>query len=942
MSHLRILPTILFLAAPAVHAQTATLSGTVTDAETASPLPGANIYVAALMHGAVAGADGLYHVGALPPGTYLVTFSFTGYRNVETTVTVEAAATAIVDVALVPGVELDPVQVTAGRHQAKALDAPASIDVITARDLVHENAPSAISALRNVTGVDMAQTGIDRHEVVLRGFNNAFSSAAYVLTDYRHAAVPALDVNLHSVLPAMPIDVARIEVVRGPGSALYGPGVTSGVIHYLSKDPFTFPGTTVSVRGGARSMLDFQGRFASVLGSKFGVKVTGTYTSARDFELEHCDPTLIAEGRLDECPNLHDAQLIALEGVRDNALRKAALNGYLEYRTGSRSSLILSGGHSRLTATVLSGIGTVQGDGFGYTWGQARFNRGSFFAQAFFNRNHGGDSYIYGSQKVVEKSKVVNLQAQYDLTLASGREQLIFGTDIEFTRPNTVGTTLGRNDDNDALNEYGVYLQSTTVLSDELDLTVATRADLDNVVGKVRFSPRAGLIYKPAPSHSFRATFNRSFSNPNANVAFLDLIVARITDPVTGTEVFIRARGAADGFTWPRDPSYLDLGAPNDLVASSLAPGFEGSPMPVGAATGDVYAVMYEGLSTLPPEELAQQLEDVLGIPVTAALVETFVGLLSPDNLNVQGFSPGKLGITNLTTQEFGSFPDDLTDLRPIRQTTSQTFEIGYKGIINDRLLLAVDGYWARKENFTGALAMETPLVLLPTLAEDLARDLATAFAGNPILSGALGLIGVTPESVAADLVTLAADTGALPTAETPVGVVQPVENNTGVGNIPELMLSYRNFGQLVYWGMDASAHLLLSESTQLFGNVSWVNDDFFDATELGEDDENITLALNAPTLKVKCGGSWTHSNGVSVNASGRFIKGFPVRSGVYVGTVDDYFILDLGLGYTFRRSLDGLRLDLGVTNALDSNHREFVGAPRLGRLAIARLTYAT
>lgn len=364
--------------------------------------------------------------------------------------------------------------------------------------------------------------------------------------------------------------------------------------------------------------------------------------------------------------------------------------------------------------------------------------------------------------------------------------------------------------------------------------------------------------------------------------------------------------------------------------------------MPVGAATGDVYAAMYAGLSTLPPEELAQQLEDLLGIPVTAALVETFVGLLSPDNLDVQGFSPGKLGITNLTTQEIESFPDDLIDLRPIRQTTSQTFEIGYKGIINDHLLLAVDGYWARKENFTSALAMETPLVLLPTLAEDLARDLATAFAGNPVLSNTLGLIGATPSSVAVDLVTLAIDTGALPTAETPVGVVQPIENHTGVGNIPELMLSYRNFGQLVYWGMDASAHLLVSESTQLFGNVSWVNDDFFDATELGEDDENITLALNAPTLKVKCGGSWTHSNGVSVTASGRFIKGFPVSSGVYVGDVDDYFILDLGLGYTFRRSLDGLRLDLGVTNALDSNHREFVGAPRLGRLAIARLTYTT
>ncbi len=48
---------------------------------------------------------------------------------------------------------------------------------------------SSIEALRTTTGVDMAQTGIDRREVVLRGFNNAFSTATYVLTDYRQAAV---------------------------------------------------------------------------------------------------------------------------------------------------------------------------------------------------------------------------------------------------------------------------------------------------------------------------------------------------------------------------------------------------------------------------------------------------------------------------------------------------------------------------------------------------------------------------------------------------------------------------------------------------------------------------------------------------------------------------------------------------------------------------------
>ena len=118
--------------------------------------------------------------------------------------------------------------------------------------------------LRNVTGVDMAQTGVNRYEVVLRGFNNVFTGATYVMTDYRRAAVASLGLNDYSLMPISQIDLERIEVVRGPGSALFGAGVDAGVIHFISKDPFTHPGTTVRVGGGLRNALTASLRHAGV------------------------------------------------------------------------------------------------------------------------------------------------------------------------------------------------------------------------------------------------------------------------------------------------------------------------------------------------------------------------------------------------------------------------------------------------------------------------------------------------------------------------------------------------------------------------------------------------------------------------------------------------------------------------------------------------------
>ena len=198
-----------------------------------------------------------------------------------------------------------------------------------------------------------------------------------------------------------------------------------------------------------------------------------------------------------------------------------------------------------------SGIGTLQAEGFGYTYGQLRVQSGGLFAQAFVNVNDAGpETYVYGGGNLVRDQGIqYNGQVQYDFDLTSANTQFIVGADTDITVPRTNSQIVGRNEDNDRIEEYGAYTQATTELSEKFSTTLAARADYNNVVEAVQFSPRAALVFKATPTNTFRGSYNRSFSSPGTNSLFLDVIAQRQQLP-GGLSLVFRGLGAADGYTF--------------------------------------------------------------------------------------------------------------------------------------------------------------------------------------------------------------------------------------------------------------------------------------------------------------------------------------------------------------------------------------------------------
>jgi outer membrane receptor for ferrienterochelin and colicin len=131
----------------------------------------------------------------------------------------------------------DETVVTASRAAQSPLDAPNSTSIVTEQDIRLSGITKIPELLRRLAGVDIMEVTGGQTEVSLRGFNQRLSNKVLVLVDGRSVYVDLLGATLWAVLSVAVEDIDRIEVVRGPASALYGADAFNGVINIITKRP---------------------------------------------------------------------------------------------------------------------------------------------------------------------------------------------------------------------------------------------------------------------------------------------------------------------------------------------------------------------------------------------------------------------------------------------------------------------------------------------------------------------------------------------------------------------------------------------------------------------------------------------------------------------------------------------------------------------------------
>ncbi|MGK2961727.1 MAG: TonB-dependent receptor domain-containing protein, partial [Gemmatimonadaceae bacterium] len=426
------------------------------------------------------------------------------------------------------------------------------------------------------------------------------------------------------------------------------------------------------------------------------------------------------------------------------------------------------------------------------------------------------------------------------------------------------------------------------------------------------FSPRLALVFKPVPDQNIRFTYNRAFSTPSTNNLFLDLEAAVI--PPTGTKLYgVRALGvpSANGLRFGRD---CTGGISNLCMRVPTAFGGNQSFVPADAAS--MYPIMIAGNSAALTAGLTQAFIGA-GLPAQvaagqAAAIVGFLGSLRPTSAQVGT----KLRLLNTSNATFTDVdPGALRDVDPIRPTTNNTFEVGYKGILGGRFQFSADVWRERRKDFVGPLILETPNV----------------FFDAPALSAYLGAaLGNIPQLTAPQRAQIAGlVAGALGAA--PLGVVN-FSDPLSAGS--DIIVTYRNFGKLDVWGSDLAAELLLDRGFSVEGTFSYVNKDFFPKEEVGGVQD---ISLNAPGKKGSMAFRYRNQeNGLSGELRGRHVSGFPVYSFIN-GNIGTYNLLDAG--FSFRPAfMSGAMFSVFGTNLLNNKHVEFVGGGEIGRLLMTRL----
>ncbi|WKW13126.1 TonB-dependent receptor [Pseudogemmatithrix spongiicola] len=932
-------------AAGAADAQSGTVAGRVTQSDGGAALADAQVQV---LTGATAigsirtGADGSYRIGNIPAGTYTVVARAGGYvmKRVEN-VNVAAGGTATVNIAMDAVVSrLDAVVTTTtrGAEPEKILDSPNSISLISSERIAERPAATITDHLKGQPGLSISNGGIVQANIVSRGFNNAFSTSMLMLQDYRFAGVPSLRVNVPFLFTGTGEDIDRIEVLQGPASALYGPNSGSGVLHVITKSPFQSQGTTLTLDGGERSMFRLAGRHAQRLNDQFAFKFSGEYFRANDWEYNDPNEPANWSGTDARVPASRQGQPVQ----RDFGLERYSGEARLDYKPNEDTEAITTFGYTMAGSAleITTTFGAAQVQNWSYTNFQQRFRHKQFFAQVFYNQSNSGNAdagddkgtfYLRSGIPVVDQSSVLVAQLQQGYTL--GNTKLTAGLDYIATTPETKGTIMGRNEGDDNILETGGYLQFTTPLTDKLDLMGAVRGDMNSRIEGTQFSPRAAFLYKATPTQNFRFTFNRAFNSPASFSFFLDQwsgqtanLGPAINNPTTGnTEIRIFGNPAKDGWRYNRGCA----ASQTDAAGLCMRSNFYGATPNAVAGSTLLPATMNAGLST----QLVAGIATTFGLtPTQQTNIRNALNGLAPTNAQVP------LILRNVLAGNAVTPFSSVSDYSPLGANFSNTWELGYKGIIGDRLRLSVD-YWYQirpAEPTTQVINADDIVFFNPATLG--------AYLGAPAtgVTAALAANGVPAAAIGTVITNWTTSLAGLPTGT--------LAFDNDLYDRSYLVFTYQNAeGHVDVRGIDAAVDYLFNDMYSVEATYSTISRNVFRDAR-GATPTN-PLVANTPRHRASLTFRRVDDvRGLNMELRGRYADAFDVNSGVFnsfnVGTPVPYTRVPVNAfvdaGFSWKLPVaQNVRWSLNIQNLLDNQVPSFIGVAPVGRFATTRVSYS-
>ena len=429
----------------------------------------------------------------------------------------------------------ETIVVTATRTEVQILDAPATVSVITSDIIANSPAQNFGDLLSSVPGMNVSQTSARDINLTTRGATSTLATSQLALLDGRSIYLDFFGFVAWDFLPIDMSEIAQIEIIRGPASAVWGANAMTGVVNVITKTPREIDSTTVTLGFGAINRdapgneLGTGGLFranathARAVNDRWAYKVSAGFFSMdalpRPTGTIPVDPDR-GTGGAPYPPFENDGTVQPKFTVR------------VDYdNPDGRQKWIFDGGFGGTEGIIHTGIGPFQlerGTRMGYA--KVNYLRDNWKVNFFANLLDGEAPALLAIGADGQPINFLFNTQTYDLevgnTQALGTKHLLtYGGNIRNT---AFDLSIAPGDD--SRNELGFYVQDEIFISDHFRWLVGGRVDKFTVLDNAVFSPRTTFMIKPGRDHTFRVSYNKAFRAPSLVNNFLDVTILQSFD----------------------------------------------------------------------------------------------------------------------------------------------------------------------------------------------------------------------------------------------------------------------------------------------------------------------------------------------------------------------------------------------------------------------------
>ncbi|HWC53701.1 MAG TPA: TonB-dependent receptor [Chitinophagaceae bacterium] len=289
-SHLTIAFLLVIIFSSTVFSQSIKITGTVRNSSSNEVVSAVSVIVKGTTTGTYTSEQGTFELTVSKLPVTLI-FSSIGYETQEVNVT---NADQPVSVSFAPTSSLgQEVVVAASRLPERILESPVSIERVSSTTIRTAPASNYYDIVTNLKGVDVIASSLTFKTPTTRGFAGSGNTRFNQLVDGMDNQAPGLNFSVGSVIGLTELDVDNMELLPGASSALFGPGGMNGTLLITSKDPFKYQGLSLQIKQGMmhadgreRSLSPYYNwsfRWAHKVSEKFAFKLTSELIQAKDW-----------------------------------------------------------------------------------------------------------------------------------------------------------------------------------------------------------------------------------------------------------------------------------------------------------------------------------------------------------------------------------------------------------------------------------------------------------------------------------------------------------------------------------------------------------------------------------------------------------------------------------------------------------------------------------